>query len=299
MMEGVMKRHPEIESFDPMPYDTIKRPEGGYETSTANFYSHLGDSYVNGMLRGETAVSILDGAVASANSEDDPDAPMVSELDAAGTLVQRLAEIERQQQIADTGKVGRQDPRIDAALAEIGRGMEEDDPTAAYEAVKQIEPILEERKAKLVEIASRNLRDDGVAVEVMRGIDISADAETDFGRQLWTAVTQEQKVRNSQGTFSEKVKVEELEFSGMVSTTVDKRIAEKFALNDTVADDDDTKSVILKIRAKRGVAMYGDASRYSESEVLLPPGKFRIVSRDVVKNEDRTSQVGILVLEQI
>jgi HK97 family phage portal protein len=299
MMQGVMRHHPEIESFDPMPFDTLTRPKDGYEISTANFYSHLGDSYVNGMLRGETAISVLDGAVASANSEDDPDARMVSELDVAGTLVQRIAEIESQQQIHDTGKRGRQDPRIDAALAAIGRGIDEDDPTAAYDAVKEIEPILEERKAKLVEIASRNLRDDGAAVEVMRGIDISADAETDFGGQLWTAVTQQQKIRNSQGTFTEKVNVEELEFSGMVSTTVDKRVAQKFAVNDTVADDDDTKSVILKIRAKRGIAMYADASRYAESEVLLPPGKFRVVSRDVVKNEDRTSQVGILVLEQL
>ena len=177
--------------------------------------------------------------------------------------------------------------------------MEEDDPAAAYEAVKQIEPILEERKSKLLEIASRNLRDDGVPIEVMRGIDISADSDSDFGRQLWTAVTQQQKISTSQGTFSERVKVEELEFSGMVSTTVNKRVAEKFAVNDTVSDDDDTKAVILKIRAKRGVAMFGDASRYNESEVLLPPGKFRIVSRDVVKNEDGSSQVGILVLEQL
>ena len=299
MMNGVMKHHPEIESFDPMSFDTIARPTEGYETATANFYSHLGDSYVNGMLRGETAISIVDSAVASANSEDDPDAPVVSELDVAGTLVQRLAEIERQAQLSDTGKIGIQDPRIDAALAEIGRGMEEDDPAAAYEAVKQIEPILEERKSKLVEIASRNLRDDGVPIEVMRGIDVSADSDSDFGRQLWTAVTQQQKIRTSQGTFNESVKVEELEFSGMVSTTVNKGVAQKFAVNDTVADDDDTKSVILKIRAKRGVAMFGDASRYSESEVLLPPGKFRIVSRDVVKNEDRSSQVGILVLEQL
>ena len=281
MIEGVSENHPLLGSDMQLArISDLSAPSSLLETSNANFYSKLGDRYVNGMLRGESVEDIAN----SAFYEEDSDGVTPSPRDVAKNLVSRLESTSR---IARGMKGPENDERIRDASSMLDRFDDEnEDPDSVFaEIVDRVKPVIEERKEGLMAMANRPLKSDGSSVTVVRGIDLSADIGSPFAEQIWNAATNKD--------------VEEIEMTGMVSTSTSLRIAKRFAINDTVDDDAETQSVILRIQAKRGVAMVGDASAYEENEVLLPPGKFKVVDRSVVKNERGDSSVGILVLEQL
>jgi HK97 family phage portal protein len=279
MVDGVTSNHDIFKADDLADRNTLRSNSNDRETADANFYSQIGDKYINGLLRGDSVQLIAESAAYGSEFEEG-----ASEEEVSRSVVKRLENVSF---IARAMKGKETDARIIEAKEMLSRFDDPDEEPSSImgDVMEKISPVIEEHKNRLIEATKKPLREDGASVNVVRGIDLSSDIGSSFQSEIWSAVTDSE--------------VEEIEMSGMVSTTTSMRVAERFAVNDTVESQAETQSVILKIRAKNGMSLVGDASKYEESEVLLPPGKFKIVERDVIQNEGGNSKVGILVLEQL
>jgi hypothetical protein len=279
MVDGVTSNHDIFKADDLADRNTLRSNSNDRETADANFYSQIGDKYINGLLRGDSIQSIAESALYGSDFEQ-----VTSEEEVSSSVVKRLENVSL---IARAMKGKETDARIIEAKEMLSRfdDPDEDPSSIMGDVMEKISPVIEEHTNRLIEATKKPLREDGASVNVVRGIDLSSDIGSSFQSEIWSAVTDSE--------------VEDIEMSGMISTTTSMRVAERFAVNDTVESEAETQSVILKIRAKNGMSLVGDASKYEESEVLLPPGKFKIVERDVIQNEGGNSKVGILVLEQL